>query len=204
MSTRETPASFGRLTAGLGVASVLVSLGGIFLAAAFAPWFSPFRHALSFLGIAGFAVAPVFNGALLVGGALGAGFVVAVWTATGNPIHRAALVVLLLAMVFMALVGVFPLPAAMHGVVAAGFFVFMTFGIVVWGAGDFTAGRPARGGALLVASALHVVSWLWWALFGWPGPGVAVPELVGAVSLGVWALWLSADAWPRDVDHAAP
>lgn len=195
MSTLDAT-GFRRVEAGLGVASVAVSLGGIFVAAALAPWFSPFRHALSDLGYAGTATAPVFNGALLVGGALGAGFVVAVWRHAGNGIRQGALVVLLLAMVFMALVGVFPLPTALHGVVAVSFFAFTTLGVLLWGAGDFDAGRPARGGALVVAGVLHVVAWLWWALLGWGGPGVAIPELVGSGALAVWALWVSADIWP--------
>jgi len=196
-----------RVLAGLGVVSIVVSLGGIFVAAALAPWFSPFLNALSDLGYAGTPTAPVFNGALMVGGALGAGFVVAVWAETENPIHAAGLLLLLLAMVCMALVGVFPLPSAMHFVVAPAFFVFATLGVAVFAAGDFVGtggfrrgGRPARGGTLLVLVATHVASWVWWVLFGWPGPGVAVPELVGSAMLAVWALWAASERWPGDPD----
>jgi hypothetical membrane protein len=196
-----------RVLAGLGIASVVVALGGIVAAAALAPWFSPFVHALSDLGSAGTSTAPVFNGALLVGGALGAGFVVAVWAETENPIHAGGLLVLLLAMGCMALVGVFPLPSAMHFVVAPAFFVFATLGVAVFAAGDFVGtggfrrgGRPARGGSLVVLAALHVASWVWWLLLGWPGPGLAVPELVGSAMLAVWALWASADLWPGQPD----
>lgn len=189
-----------RLEAGLGVASVAVSLCGIFLAAALSPWFSPFRHALSNLGAVGTDTAPIFNGALLLGGGLGAGFVVALWDDAENAVQRAGLVFLFPAMVFMGLVGAFPLPRPLHGVVAVSFFFLMTAGVLVWGGGDVAAGRPLRGGALVVAGALHVASWLWWGLLGWPGPGIAVPELVGSAALAVWVLWLSYDRWPDPVE----
>jgi len=196
-----------RVLAGLGVASVVVALGGIFVAAALAPWFSPFLNALSDLGRVGTPTAPVFNGALMVGGALGAGFVVAVWAETENPVHAGGLVLLVLAMVCMALVGVFPLPSTMHFVVAPAFFLFATLGVFVFAAGDFVGtggfrrgGRPARGGSLVILAVTHVVSWVWWVLLGWPGPGVAVPELVGSAMLAVWALWVAADLWPGDPD----
>ena len=196
-----------RVLAGLGVAAIVVSLGGIFVAAALAPRFSPFLNALSDLGSAGTPTAPIFNGALLVGGALGTGFVVAVWAETENPIHAGGLLLLLLAMVSMALVGVFPLPSAMHFVVAPAFFLFTTLGVFVFAAGDFVGtggfrrgGHPARGGTLLVLVATHVASWVWWGLLGWAGPGIAVPELVGSATLAVWALWAAADLWPGDPD----
>ncbi|MEF8851956.1 MAG: DUF998 domain-containing protein [Haloarculaceae archaeon] len=189
-----------RLFAGLGVVSTAVALGGIFAAAALAPWFSLFRNALSDLGAAGTATAPLFNGALMLGGALGAGFVVAVWSETDEPVHVGGTFLLLVAMGFMALVGVFPIPSPVHFVVAIAFFVFLTLGVFVFGAGDFAAGRPVRGGALVAGAVAHVASWFWWLFYGWGGSGVAVPELVGSVALAVWALWVSVDLWPEPLD----
>lgn len=186
-----------RLFAGLGVTSVVVAFGGIFVAAVLAPWFSLFRNALSDLGAAGAATAPIFNGALMLGGALGAGFVVAVWSETDEPVHVGGAFVLLVAMGCMALVGVFSVPSLVHFVVATAFFVFLTLGVLVFGAGDFAAGRPIRGGALVAGAVLHVVGWLWWLVYGWGGPGIAVPELVGSGVLAVWTLWVSVDLWPE-------
>jgi hypothetical membrane protein len=95
----------------------------------------------------------------------------------------------------------------MHFVVAPAFFLFATLGVFVFAAGDFVgtggfrrSGRPARGGSLVILAVTHVVSWVWWVLLGWPGPGVAVPELVGSAMLAVWALWAAADLWPGDPD----
>lgn len=193
-----------RLEAGLGAVAVTVAVGGMFVAAAVSPWFSPFRNALSDLGRVGVATAPVFNGALLVGGALGAGFVASVWDHADNAVQRAGLVFLFPAMVCLGLVGAFPLPLVLHGVVAVPFFFFLTVGVFVWGGGDVAAGRPGRGAVLVVGSTLHVVGWVWWALLGWPGPGVAVPELVGAATLGIWTLWASYDIWPGAVEPDQP
>ena len=192
-----------RLFAGLGVTSTVLTLGGIFVAAALAPWFSVFRNALSDLGAAGVATAPVFNGALLLGGALGSGFVVGAWAETENPVHAGGAFALLLAMVFMTLVGVFPIPSPLHPVVAVAFFVFATLGVFVWGAGDFVTGADGsrvRGATLVVAAVVHVASWFWWLLYGWGAPGIALPELAGSGMLALWALWVSADLWagPHD------
>jgi hypothetical membrane protein len=183
-----------RTLALLGVASVAVSLGGITVAMLVSPWFAIDRHALSLLGVAGLATAPLFNGALLVGGALGAGFVTYVSTVTDHPIRMAALVVLFLATVFMALVGVFPLPAALHGPVAISFFAFLTLGVLLWGLGDYAAGQAVRGAAFVLGAAVHVAVWAWWLTLDWLPPGIAVPELVGSIVLAGWVLWVTRDA----------
>lgn len=187
--------AFPDLLVALGLASTVVSFGGVVASMLLSPWFSVFDHALSDLGVAGSGTALLFNGSLLIGGALGAGFVVAVWAVVDHPIRQAALVVMLPAMVCMALVGAFPIPAALHGPVAIGFFGFMTVGLFLWGAGDYATGRLHRGAAMVAAAAIHAVSWAWWLTLGWLPPGIAIPELIGAVALAVWTLWLVADAW---------
>jgi len=182
-----------RLRLAFGVAAIGVTFGGIVAAIALAPWFSLTGNALSDLGEIGRSTAPLFNLSLLAGGALGSAFVVTIWPDTDDPHRRGALVVLFVAMVCMALVGAFPLPTAPHGLVAISFFLTMTVGVLVWGLADMDGGRPARGGVLVVGVALHVVSWLWWGLFGWPGEGIAVPELVGSATLATWALWVATE-----------
>lgn len=189
-----------RLQASLGLGAVAVSFSGIFLAAALSPTFSLFGSALSDLGTVGTPTAPLFNGAVLVAGALGAGFVASVWDDTEDPVRRGGLVLLLPAMLNLSLVGVFPIPNPFHFLVSILFFFFLTLGVFVWGAGDFAVDRRERGGALVVASTLHVAGWVWRFAFGWAGPGVAVPELVGAATLALWALWLSYDRWPDPIE----
>ncbi|MFB6139590.1 MAG: DUF998 domain-containing protein [Halosimplex sp.] len=184
-----------RIAPSLGLAAVAVSFGGVVYAMLAAPWFSPLFYALSDLGARGAVTAPVFNGALLVGGALGIGFVVAVLADTENPIRQAGGVFGLLAMAFMALVGVFPIPSPFHGVVAIPFFLFLTLAVFLWGGGDYAAGRPVRGLVLVLLGVLHVVSWVWWLIFPWFPPGIAIPELVGSVAFAVWGGWVAVDRW---------
>jgi hypothetical membrane protein len=191
MATRERRRP--RFPDALGIGAVLVTNVGIFVAMQLASWFTLTGFALSNLGQRGVATAPIFNGALVLGGTLGAGFVVGRWPVTDHPIRRAALVVLFPAMVLLALVGVFPLPTALHGVVAIGFFFLMTLGVFLWGAGDYAAGRPARGAVFLVGAVTHLVAWAWWLLLPWLPRGIAIPELVGSTLLSVWAVWIAVD-----------
>ena len=181
------------LVPALGLASIAVSFGGVVLAMAAAPWFSPFRYALSDLGARGAATAPIFNGGLLVGGALGAGFVVAVLADTDHPVRVAGGLFGLAAMAFMALVGAFPLPDPLHGAVAIPFFLCLTLAVFLWGGGDYAAGRPVRGLVLVLAGVAHLVAWAWWALLPWFPPGIALPELVGSVAFALWGGWLAVD-----------
>ncbi|MFC7142198.1 DUF998 domain-containing protein [Halosimplex aquaticum] len=197
MAQSQYDPALARVPPSLGLAAVAVSFGGVVFAMFAAPWFSPFVHALSDLGARGAATAPIFNGALLVGGALGVGFVVSVLADVDHPIHAAGAMFGLLAMAFMALVGVFPLPHPMHGVVAIPFFVCLTLAVLLWGAGDYAAGRTVRGLVLVLAGVLHVVSWAWWILYPWFPPGIAIPELVGSVAFALWGGWIAVDELRR-------
>ena len=61
---------------------MVAALGGIALAVALAPWFSPTANALSDLGVADrAAVATAFNGGLLIGGGAALAYAWALWAA---------------------------------------------------------------------------------------------------------------------------
>lgn len=193
MATAEYDPALQRVPAYLGFAAVAASFGGVVLAMFAAPWFSIFFYALSDLGARGAVTAPLFNGALLVGGALGVGFVAALLSGIDNPIRAAGALFAGLAMGFMALVGVFPLPHPLHGVVAIPFFVCLTLALFLWSGGDYAAGRVLRGLTLVLAAVLHVVAWAWWILYPWFPPGIAIPELVGAAGFALWGGWVARD-----------
>jgi hypothetical membrane protein len=95
--------------------------------------------------------------------------------------------VLAVALVAMALVGVFPLPHAAHGPVAVAFFVLFTYGLVVHGTGDVLAGAVGRGLVSIWLGIAHPTAWLL-GLLG-DADGVAIPEFVGAGLLAGW-VWL--------------
>ena len=193
MAQSQYEPALSRVPPYLGLAAVVASLGGVLFAMLAAPWFSVFFDALSDLGARGEATAPLFNGALLVGGALGAGFVASILTDVEHPIRATGGIFALLAMGFMALVGVFPLPDPLHGLVAVPFFVCLSLAVLLWGGGDYAAGRELRGLVLVLAGVLHLVSWAWWAIFPWFPPGIAIPELVGSAAFALWGGWLAVD-----------
>jgi hypothetical membrane protein len=182
-----------RLPSYLGYAAVVASFGGVVLAMFAAPWFSPLFDALSDLGARGAVTAPLFNGALLVGGALGLGFVAALVLELDTPVRAAGALFGGFAMLFMALVGAFPIPDPLHGVVAVPFFVCLTLALFLWGGGDYAAGRPLRGLVFVLLAVAHAVAWAWWALFPWFPPGIALPELVGSTGFALWGGWVARD-----------
>ena len=193
MATAQYDPALQRVPAVLGIAAVVASFGGTVYSMFAAPWFSLFVHALSDMGARGAVTAPIFNGGLLVGGTLGIGFVAALLLDIEHPIRAAGAIFGILAMMFMALVGVFPLPHPLHGVVAIPFFVCLSLAVLLWGGGDYAAGREVRGLIFVLFGVLHLVSWAWWAIFPWFPPGIAIPELVGAGGFALWGGWLATE-----------
>lgn len=188
-----TDEGWGRSLAYLGYGAVSVGFGGVLAAMVLTPWFSVFTGALSFLGFRRVAVAPLFNGSLIVGGALATGLVAALWATAEQPFHLAAVPFLFLATVSMSLVGRFPLTTGPHVAVSVAFFAFLTVGVFLWGVGDYAAGRAGRAATFLLLPVVHAVAWAWWFALPWSPRGIALPELAGVLALVVWAVWVSAD-----------
>jgi hypothetical membrane protein len=198
-----------------GQVAPVVAFGGILLATLLAPWFSWPGDALSDLGVAATSsVALLFNGALVAGGLLALPYAGALWadaededdadggTDPGRLAARGVAVLFGLSAVLMALVGVFPIPAELvlagtvvepHGPVAVGFYLGLTATLAVDGLRRL--GERA-GQASLALAAVHVGSWLVWAAGVRPGPGLAIPEAVGAAALSVW-VWALSPSRPR-------
>lgn len=200
-----------------GQAAPAVAFGGILLATVLAPWFSWPGDALSDLGVAATSsVALLFNGALVAGGLLALPYAGALWAdagadtdangGTGTTVDRLAArtvaVLFGLSAVLMALVGVFPIPAELavagtvvepHGPVAVGFYLGLTATLAVDGLRRL---RERAGQASLALAVVHVGYWLVWAAGVRPGPGLAIPEAVGAAALTVW-VWALSPSRPR-------
>jgi hypothetical membrane protein len=170
----------------LGVAALAVSVLGIAVAIALAPWFSPAGNALSDLGASGRASAPAFNYGLILGGILGTGFAVRLWPDAPGRLGRAGVGLLGVSFGSLALIGVFPTPHEYHFPVSVTFFTLFTYGLFVYGSADALAGRLRAGIGTVWLGIAHVTFWVGWAAAG--TDGLAIPETVGAVLLGVWVV----------------
>lgn len=180
-----------RLWTHAGVAGAAVAFGAIAVAAALAPWFSLTGDALSDLGRRSARSAPVFNGGLVVAGVLGAAFVGRLATVERGRVRRLGQVVLLVAMVALAGIGLVPLghPSGLHTPVSVTFFVALTYGLALDGTASVLDGHRVGLGFVWLALT-NATGWLVYALVVATGrtPGVALPELVGAVALAAWVV----------------
>ncbi|MDV7350860.1 DUF998 domain-containing protein [Halorubrum distributum] len=168
----------GRVAAAFGAAATLSALGGIALGVLLDPTFSWTTDALSDLGVRG-GSATAFNWGLIVGGAAGVCYAGCVGRA-GRPLRA---LLLALAMVAMAGVGVFDLTEPLHGPAAIGFYGLITlvFAVDGWVRRGEATGRVALG-----FTPVHLGVWATFAAGWWPVTGLALPELPGALMLAAW------------------
>ncbi|WP_135854165.1 DUF998 domain-containing protein [Halorussus salinus] len=179
-----------------GLAAPVVTLGAILLATLVSPSFSWADSALSDLGRAGAGTVPIFNGGLILGALLALPYVAGVALAAERLLTRLGTATFGLAAVSMGLVGVFPSGTAYHAPAAISLYLCVTYGLFLYGSGLVRAGPrspvPERGDDTtlgLVAIWLgvaHVTSWLAWAAGLRVGPGLAIPETVGAAIFVAW------------------
>jgi hypothetical membrane protein len=165
------------------IAPVLV-IGTIVAATVVSSEFTWTASALSELGVEDGLPAMLFNGGLVVGGVLALPYAVAL-RRQGT---RSVAALFVLALIAMALVGVFQMGHPLHLPVAVGFYLFATATMIA----DGLARRQRRTGrATLVLAVLHLAAWSSWVAGVRPGPGLALPELAGAVAFAVWMIGLS-------------
>lgn len=175
-----------RLARYTGPAAVSVTLGGILAATVLSPTFSWQASALSDLGVAP-GTAWLFNGALVVGGVVGAPYAWALWSAAADPLSRLRAATYLLALISMAGVGLLPAGRPLHYPLALAFFVLAALTAIVDGVARL---RLNAGKLALLSGLLAPTAWPAWMLW-LDGGGVAVPEFVGAALFGIWVVWLS-------------
>jgi hypothetical membrane protein len=186
-----------------GILAPLVTLGAIFAATLLSPSFSWTANALSNLGGANAAVATpttrlLFNDGLIVGGVAGFGFGPALLAARRNAVELAGAGLFGLTLAAMALIGVFPQHRDPHFAVAVAFYTLLSLAFWVYGAGNVLAGASRRGLLTVGAGVLNLLTWVSWGLTGaFTRPGLALPEIVGAVAFGMWAVATSRDVGRR-------
>lgn len=174
----------GRIAGG---AAVVVAMGGVLAATAVSPTFVWADSALSDMGVTG-ASAWLFNGALILGGLLALPYAWMLWTAAADRLSYLRAGTFLVAVVAMAGVGLFPSGHPLHLPMALGFYLLAMLTLLADGVARIRLGRGKL--ALLFGLAVPMVwpLWLLWLPFG---PGIAVPEFVGALLFSTWVVVLS-------------
>jgi hypothetical membrane protein len=185
------------LARGSGGIAVGVTMVAILLATLLSPAFAWSGNALSNLGVAGTEAGTpltvaLFNGGLILGGLVG--LVFAAVLARSTPTLGGRVVGLLFgaAMMLMGAVGVFPQDQPLHFPVAVGFYLFLSLSL--WADGLVSLRRCWRERAVagLALGTVNIAGWLAWGLTGdVTRPGLAIPEIVGALALSAWAVWVS-------------
>lgn len=175
----------GRLSALLAPAVALVAIVGAVL---LAPEFSWAGDALSDLGAPGAETAWLFNGGLVLAGALGLPFAASLAARARTRLDWLASLVLLATLLSLAGVGLFPAGHSYHLPAAAGFYLGATLTLWTDGTAGVLAGEPRFGLAAVWLGNLQVLQWLAWVAGLRAGPGLAIPEAVGATLFALWVL----------------
>ncbi len=177
-----------------GIVAAAIALGGVLLATMVSPNFRWTENALSNLGVTGTAAGTpttvlLFNGGLLLGALLGLVFAVAVWRAAESRGKQAVAALLAVTVGAMGAIAVFPQGTAAHFPVASAFYLLIT--VTIWADAVAVRGTDEgqRGAVAAWLGAANLGAWLVWAATG-PvrRPGLAIPEIVGALVFALWIL----------------
>lgn len=183
--------SLERAAAAAGLVAPAVAGVAILLAALVAPpgAFSPTTGALSDLGVAA-GSGPLFNGGLVLAGALALPFAWWLWTTAERRLQRAGAATLAASFLALAGVGLFPSGTPYHVPAAIAFYLLFTYGLFLHGSGTARAGYVDRGLVTVWLAVAHVTAWLLWAVAGEAAGllGLAAPETAGALVLGAWSV----------------
>lgn len=135
----------------------------------------------------------VFNGGLVLTGLVGLPFGVLLFVESRNVFERVGAVTFLLTLLTLAAVGVFYLPKDLHGPAAIAHFLALTVFFWIYGTGAALGGRVRLGLATVWLGIGHLVFWLAWAVWlqSGPIPGLAIPEIVGAIGFGGWSFYVA-------------
>ena len=193
----------------IGIASPIIGILAVLVSIYFSPWFEWPIHALSDLGveqegrlISEFAqegdtqiATWTFNGGMIVAGLLIAIFVSSTRkTIPDNLINKIAYSLIFIGGINLALVGVFPysVSGTIHLIVALIYFIFTPIGLIIIGVERRT--RDKNFAIFSIGSGIVSLVVIGGAVLGILGTpigsiypeGVAIPEFIEAVILGLW------------------
>ncbi len=170
----------------LAIAAVAVGFGGVFAALAVSPWFAWTQHALSDLGSPSRSSALLFNGGLILAGALYLEFVYGLYKArfSDGALARAGTVLLAGGAVFLMGVGIAPIGNPAHFGISLGYFFLYPPGVIVFGVGA----RKSHTGFLHMSVSLAAVALVFGLLQFTPVfSSQAIPEMVLTGALSLWS-----------------
>ena len=170
------------------VLPLVMTLSATFLSS----WFRWDENALSDLGVGEQAL--LFNSAVILGGLLSFFFAVGLYRYVGNAkLVKSGAFSIIGSSVSLALVGVFTINyLTIHAIVALGYFLLAPIGFLLIGSGtkennvrkvSITCGIAALLAILLLPVIILVLPF---------GIGFAVPELIEALAILVWTVFMSA------------
>ena len=193
----------------IGIASPIIGLLAVLVSIYFSPWFEWPTHALSDLGVAqeGRLISQfaqegdtqiatwTFNGGMIVAGLLIAIFVYSTRkTITDNLMSKIAYSLIFIGGIYLALVGVFPYSVSdtIHLMVALIYFIFTPIGLIMIGVERRT--RDKNFAIFSIGSGIVSLVVIGGAVLGILGTpigtiypeGVAIPEFIEAIILGLW------------------
>ena len=193
----------------IGIASPIIGILAVLVSIYFSPWFEWTTHALSDLGVAqeGRLISQfaqegdtqiatwTFNGGMIVAGLLIAIFVYSTRkTITDNLMSKIAYSLIFIGGINLALVGVFPYSVSdtIHLIVALIYFIFTPIGLIMIGVERRT--RDKNFAIFSIGSGIVSLVVIGGAVLGILGTpigtiypeGVAIPEFIEAVILGLW------------------
>ena len=193
----------------IGIASPIIGLLAVLVSIYFSPWFEWPIHALSDLGVAqeGRLISQfaqegdtqiatwTFNGGMIVAGLLIAIFVYSTRkTITDNLMSKIAYSLIFIGGINLALVGVFPYSVSdtIHLMVALIYFIFTPIGLIMIGVERRT--RDKNFAIFSIGSGIVSLVVIGGAVLGILGTpigtiypeGVAIPEFIEAIILGLW------------------
>ncbi|WP_297507060.1 DUF998 domain-containing protein [Thermococcus sp.] len=146
-------------------------------------WWRLTENAISDLGKLGLPHNWVLNISLIATAVLGVYYATGLLERAKNGIERAGIWTFIIGLVFLATIGLFPEGTAPHYYVSWAFFITAGLGVLITGLGALTSGDRAFGWFSVI---LFLTGWV---LATWARGhfrGVAVAELIGAVTISIW------------------
>ncbi len=174
-----------------GIIGPLIALTGIVVAILLSPWFNWFTNALSDLGHPSNPAAPIFNTSLILAGLFT--LVLTFWLLRhqvfeGSVIGVIAAILLIIAQFFLIGIGVFHEGYGYtHFVVSLGFFVMLLLAGMIYGVRLMQEKHLRLIGAMaFILALISALIWVAYFLNLMPFTGVAIPEIISAVTAIIW------------------